>query len=93
MVTACIEAPENQKITAAAADEAQQHRRVGQADVQQPCFAQEQNDREDHRRGAHDGRADEHGFGRGFKGIARRVVGLEIVLAPFEVGIEAELRI
>ena len=39
MVTACIDAPQNQKIDRPAADEAEQHRSVGQAQVQHalPC--------------------------------------------------------
>ena len=84
-MTACIDAPENQKITAPAADEAEQHRSIGQAEMQQTLLAEQQDDREDHRRGADDGGADEHRLGGGLEGVAGRVVRFEIVLAALEV--------
>ena len=54
---------------------------VGQAQVQHARLAQQQDDREDHRRGADDGGADEHGLGGRLEGVAGRVVGLEVMLA------------
>ena len=74
-----------------AADEAEQHRGVGQAQVQQPVLAEQQDDREDHRRGADDGGADEHGLGGRLEGVAGRVVGFQVVLAALEIGLEAEV--
>ena len=48
-------------------------------------------DREDHRRRADDGRADEHRLGRRLECVAGSVVLLEEVLGLLEVGVEAEL--
>ena len=57
----------------------------------QARFAQQQDDREDHRRGADDGRADEHRLGRRLERVAGRVVRFEVMLALVEVGLEAEV--
>ena len=54
-------------------------------------LAQQQDDREDHRRRADDGRADEHRLGRRLERVAGRVVGFQVVLAVLEVGLEAEV--
>ncbi len=74
-----------------AAHEAEQHRGVRQAQGQKPRLAQQQDDRENHRRGADHGRADQHRLGRRLEGVAGRVVGFQVVLADLEVGVEAEV--
>ena len=51
---------------------------------------QQENDREDHGRGAHHRRADQHRFGRGLEGIARAVVLFQVMLGLFEVHVEPE---
>ena len=55
------------------------------------CFVEQQDDRENHRRRADDGGADEHGLGGGFECVAGGVVGFEVVLAVLEVRVEAEV--
>ncbi len=58
---------------------------------QQARLAQQQDDREDHRRRADDGRADQHRLGGRLERVAGRVVGFQVVLALLEVGLEAEV--
>src|SRR3989338_11298482 len=48
-------------------------------------------DRENHRGRSRDGRGDKNGFCRRLKGITGRVVGLELVLARLEVGLETKV--
>ena len=59
--------------------------------MQHVLALEQQDDRENHRRCATHCGADEHRFRRCLEGIARGVVGLEVVLALFEVGIKPEI--
>ncbi len=80
----------------AAGDEAEQERRVQERElldlrrVGEPV-GQEDDDREDHRRRADDGRADEHRLGRRLERVAGAVVLLEEVLRLLELRLEAEV--
>ena len=79
----------------AAGDEAEQERRVQHRELARCCsvrpFGEQQDDREDHRRGADDGGADEHRLGGRLEGVAGAVVLLEVVLACSKSGVEAEV--
>ena len=78
----------------AAHDEAEQERRVQDRELVEialQAVGQEHDDREDHRGGADDGRADEDGLGRGLERVARAVVLLEEVLRLVEAEVEAEV--
>ena len=54
-------------------------------EVRRQAVRQHHDDREDHRRRADDGRADQHRLGRGLEGVARAVVLFEEVLGLLEV--------
>ena len=79
----------------AAGDQAEQERRVQERElVAGSCVepvGEHHDDREDHRRGADDRRADQHRLGGGLEGVAGAVVLLEEVLGPLEVDVEAEV--
>ena len=79
----------------AAGDQAEQERRVQQRQVRHELRLQpvgeRHDDREDHRRRADDGRADEHGLGGRLERVAGAVVLLEVVLGALEVDVEAEV--
>src|SRR5215469_6564122 len=52
---------------------------------------QRHDDRENHRGCANNRRADEHGFGRGFKRVPCAVIGFEKVLGALEVHVDVEI--
>ena len=54
-------------------------------------LVQQDDDAEDHGRGADDGGADEHRLGRRLERVARAVCLFQVVLAVLEVGLEAEV--
>ena len=75
----------------AAADQAENDRRVGQLHMEHVLALEQQDDREDHRRcTAHRG-ADEHRLGGRLEGVSGPVVGLEVEFTHFEIGFESEV--
>ena len=75
----------------AAADQAENDRRVGQLHLQHVLALEQQDDREDHGRGAANRSADEHGFGRRLEGVSGPVVRFEVEFTHFEIGSEPEV--
>ena len=80
----------------AAGDQPEQERRVQDRQVGQELglesLRQRHDDREDHRRGADHGRADQHRLGGGLERVARAVVLLEVAPWPCsKCGVEAEV--
>ena len=78
----------------AAGDEAEDERRVEERELVHvfgEAVGEGHDDREDHRGGADDGGADEHGLGGGFEGVARAVVGFEHFLGAFEIDVDVEV--
>ena len=79
----------------AADDQAEQERRVQNrqlVDVLRQVAGQRHDDREDHRRRADDGRADQHRLGGRLERVAGAVVLLEQILGALEVHVEAVAR-
>ena len=75
----------------AAGDQAEDERRVEErelVDVFGEAVGQGHDDREDHRGGADDRGADQHGLGGGFEGVAGAVVGFEHFLGALEVHVD-----
>ena len=78
----------------AAGDEAEQERRVEDrelVDVAREVGGERHDDREDHRRRADDGGADENRLRGRFERVARAVVFFEQILGPIEADVESVL--
>jgi len=54
-------------------------------------FFEQHDDAEDHRGRADDGRANEHGLGRGLECVARAVTLFQFELGVFKIGFEPEI--